>query len=67
MTTQRENLMHTAKLASANYADAKRRLAEAQAAHRLGMSVALMDAVSREHVAYHAWQRALTTLNAQST
>lgn len=54
--------MHTAKLASANYADAKRRLAEAQTAHRLGMNVALMDAVSREHVAYHAWRTALGSL-----
>ena len=62
MTTQRENLLRTAKLASANYADAKRALAEAHAAQRMGMNVALMDAASREHVAYHAWHRAMTAL-----
>jgi hypothetical protein len=62
VTTQRENLLNTAKLASANYADAKRVLAEAQSAHRLGLNVALMDAVSREHVSYHAWRRAMSAL-----
>lgn len=62
MTTQKDNLLRTAKMASATYADAKRQLAEAQALHKLGMRTELMLAVSREHVAYHAWRTALSAL-----
>lgn len=64
MTTQRENLLNTAKLASAQYADARRALIEAQAMQRLGMSVPSLGFIeSREHVAFHAWKRAAEALN----
>lgn len=63
MTTQRENLLRTARQASANYADAKRALAEARACMRLGMTVPDIGFIeSREYVLYHAWKRATANL-----
>jgi hypothetical protein len=62
VTSHRDNLLHTANLASADYRLARKQLDDAQAMQRLGMNVALMDAVSREHVSYHAWRRAMTAL-----